>query len=211
MAYQTVWFSTDLPEDVIDIVERDLKDNFNNKLEDSKVGKDTTNKDIRNSQNTWIRSDHWISGFLWHYIMRGNRENFLYDVNNIDGEALQYTRYGVGSYYGWHTDQSIATYYKPEAIPKKTVDADNKQSTEDFINKGIELVRKLSFTLQLSHHDDYEGGNVQFMNEMGKSYFAPRKRGTMIIFDSRLNHRVCKVTKGVRKSIVGWCVGPRWR
>ena len=91
-----------------------------------------------------------------------------------------------------------------------TVKSNHKQIV-DFINTEIELVRKLSFTLQLSHHDDYEGGNVQFMNEMGKSYFAPRKRGTMIIFDSRLNHRVCKVTKGVRKSIVGWCIGPRWR
>ena len=211
MAHQTVWFSTDLPEDVIDILDRDLKDNFDNTLEDSKVGKNFTNKDIRNSQHAWVPSDHWICGFLWYYVHRANRENFLYDFDNIDGRAVQYTHYGVDSYYGWHTDQSIGSYYKPEAIDKKTVDGDNQQLTQDFINTEIELVRKLSFTLQLSHHDDYEGGNVQFMNEMGKSYFAPRKRGTMIIFDSRLNHRVCKVTKGVRKSIVGWCIGPRWR
>ena len=49
------------------------------------------------------------------------------------------------------------------------------------------------------------------LDETGKSYFAPRKRGTVILFDSRTQHRVLKVTKGVRKSIVGWTVGPRWK
>ena len=33
----------------------------------------------------------------------------------------------------------------------------------------------------------------------------------MILFDSRTQHRVLKVKSGVRKSIVGWTVGPRWR
>lgn len=78
------------------------------------------------------------------------------------------------------------------------------------MNENIELVRKLSFSLQLSGPDDYEGGNVQFIDEAGKSYFAPRKRGTIVLFDSRTQHRVLKVTKGVRKSIVGWVVGKRW-
>jgi len=35
---------------------------------------------------------------------RANRENFLYDLSNIDGESLQYTVYGEGEYYGWHND-----------------------------------------------------------------------------------------------------------
>ena len=65
--------------------------------------------------------------------------------------------------------------------------------------------------MQLSDPDDYEGGNVQLLDEGNNSYFAPRKRGTMIFFDSRTQHRVLKVTKGVRKSLVGWVCGPRWR
>ena len=73
------------------------------------------------------------------------------------------------------------------------------------------MVRKLSFTVQLSNHDEYEGGNVQFINETGKVYVAPRERGQVIMFDSRTQHRVCKVRSGVRKSLVGWVVGPRWR
>ena len=65
--------------------------------------------------------------------------------------------------------------------------------------------------MQLSDPDDYEGGNVQFLDESGKSYFAPRQRGCLVLFDSRTSHRVLKVTKGIRKSIVGWTVGPRWK
>ena len=38
----------------------------------------------------------------------------------------------------------------------------------------------------------------------------PRSRGTVSIFDSRTQHRVQKITKGTRKSLVGWCVGPLW-
>ena len=48
-------------------------------------------------------------------------------------------------------------------------------------------------------------------DENNKIYIAPRQRGAIILFDSRTKHRVLKVTKGVRKSIVGWVLGPRWK
>ena len=38
-----------------------------------------------------------------------------------------------------------------------------------------------------------------------------RQRGAIILFDSRTRHRVLKVRKGVRRSIVGWVLGPRWK
>ena len=37
---------------------------------------------------------------------------------------------------------------------------------------------------------------------------APKKRGQMVIFPSETIHRVTPVTKGIRKSIVGWVIGP---
>ena len=70
------------------------------------------------------------------------------------------------------------------------------------MNENMEMVRKLSFAMQLSDPDDYEGGNVQLLDEAGNSYIVPRKRGTIVLFDSRTQHRVLKVTKGTRKSIV---------
>ena len=205
MALQSVWYYTNLPEDIVNIIEKDLTENFDSQMADSKLHGDALNKDKRNSQNTWIPTTHWVAGFLWHYVQRANRENFLYDLRNIDGESLQYTRYSEGEFYGWHNDAGLQTQYKPQSVGNLAEGLAN-----DFVNENIELVRKLSFSLQLSGPDDYEGGNVQFIDEAGKSYFAPRKRGTIILFDSRTQHRVLKVTKGVRKSIVGWVVGKRW-
>lgn len=208
MAYQSIWYYTDLPEDVVNIVERDLTAKFDSSMADSRIHGDELNKEKRNSQNTWIPSSHWIGGFLWSFVERANRENFLYDLSNIDGENLQYTRYETGQFYGWHNDAGLATQYKPVSVGNR---GNGQENVNDFINENCERVRKLSFSLQLSDPDDYEGGNVQFMDEAGKSYFAPRQRGCMVLFDSRTQHRVLKVTKGTRKSIVGWVVGPRWK
>ena len=206
MAFQTVWFQTGLPEEVVDIIERDLTAQYEAKMADSRLHGDALNKDKRNSMNAWVPTQHWVGGFIWHYIERANRENFLYDLTCVDGESIQFTRYQEGQYYGWHNDSGLATHYKPVSIGNRT---DGR--AQDFMNENTELVRKLSFALQLSDPDDYEGGNVQFLDEGGSSYIAPRQRGCIMLFDSRTQHRVLKVTKGVRKSLVGWVVGPRWK
>jgi PKHD-type hydroxylase len=206
MAFQSVWYYSDLPEEVVEIIEKDLSVKFDQQMGDSRLMGDALNKDKRNSQNAWIPTQHWLGGFLWHYIQRANRENFLYDLRCIDGESMQYTRYGPGQFYGWHNDAGIAGAYKPQSVGNRQEGLAN-----DFVNENIELVRKLSFVLQLSDPDDYEGGNLQLLDESGASYFAPRKRGTVILFDSRTQHRVLPVKSGLRKSIVGWTVGPRWK
>ncbi len=206
MAYQSVWFYSDIPEEVVDIIERDLTEKYQDEMGDSKLHGDALNKNKRNSLNAWVPSTEWVGGFVWHYITRANRENFLYDLTCIDGESMQFTQYGEGQFYGWHNDAGLSTQYKPVSIGNYSEGRAN-----DFLNESLELVRKLSFVVQLSNHDDYEGGNLQLLDEAGRSYFAPRKRGTVILFDSRTQHRVLKVTKGVRKSLVGWTVGPRWK
>jgi PKHD-type hydroxylase len=206
MAFQSVWYYSDLPEEVVEIIEKDLSVKFDQQMGDSRLMGDALNKDKRNSQNAWIPTQHWLGGFLWHYIQRANRENFLYDLRCIDGESMQYTRYGPGQFYGWHNDAGIAGAYKPQSVGNRQEGLAN-----DFVNENIELVRKLSFVLQLSDPDDYEGGNLQLLDESGASYFAPRLRGTVILFDSRTQHRVLPVKSGLRKSIVGWTVGPRWK
>ncbi len=210
MAFQSVWTFTDLNPKIIEIIEEELKDNLDNNLQSSKVGdgyEGIIDKQKRNARNAWIPSSHWITGFVWHYVMKANRENFLYDLTNIDGESLQYTVYGPGEYYGWHNDQGIASYYKPVSQGNRGHVGD---IATDFVNKNCEQIRKLSFSLLLSDPDTYEGGNLQIMGEDGKSYFAPRQRGVLVVFDSRAQHRVQKVKSGVRKSIVGWVVGKRW-
>ena len=206
MAFQSVWYYSDIPEDVVTILEKDLIEKFDPEMGDSRLQGDALNKEKRDSKNAWVPTTHWLGGFMWHYIERANRENFLYDLRCIDGESMQYTQYGLGQFYGWHNDSGLACHYQP-----KTVSNRMDCRAEDFVQENIELVRKLSFVLQLSDPDDYEGGNLQLLDETGKSYFAPRKRGTIILFDSRTQHRVLPVKSGIRKSIVGWTVGPRWK
>jgi PKHD-type hydroxylase len=208
MAFQTTWYQTDLSKDIIEIIEKDLKV-FDKYAQDSSVGHGglgEIDKVIRNSKNVWVPTNHWIAGFLWHYVQRANRENFVYDLTCVDGENIQYTQYGEGQFYNWHIDAGIDTAYKPQVITSS-----GQNIAQDQINLNGEYVRKLSFSLQLSDPEDYRGGEVQFMDMSGKTYFAPKQKGTIMFFDSRTPHRVRKIKSGIRKSIVGWIVGPRWK
>lgn len=211
MAHQSVWYLTKIPKDIIEILEKDLINNFDNEMQDSKLSGNEIDKRKRDSKNTWIPSTYWIAGFLWHYIQKANRTNFFYDLTNIDGESLQYTKYSEGQFYNWHNDAGLSQFHSSDVTTGASESISNEEYHKDKLNENYELVRKLSFSLQLSDPDDYEGGNVQLLDESNKSYIAPRQRGSIILFDSRTQHRVLKVTKGVRKSIVGWVIGPRWK
>jgi predicted 2-oxoglutarate/Fe(II)-dependent dioxygenase YbiX len=197
MANNLIWYSTEIPKELVDLIEKDLNQ-FDKNFEQAKTYSGIT-LDKRDSKTTWIPSNHWIVGFCYHYILRANRENFLYDISGFDGESMQYTSYEKGEYYNWHIDAGIETSYKPTS-----------NAQENFIITNTEQIRKLSFILQLSDPDDYEGGEVQLMCTNNVTCFAPKTRGTIIIFDSRTSHRVKKVLAGHRKSIVGWVVGKRW-
>ena len=102
MAFQSIWYQTELNPKIIELIEEDLTDNFQNQMGDSRLMGDALNRDKRNSKNAWIPTTHWTGGFVWHYVERANRENFLYNIRNIDGESMQFTQYDVGEFYGWH-------------------------------------------------------------------------------------------------------------
>lgn len=205
MAHLTCWHMTDLPTEMVDILERDIQQ-FDKTARSSELGNGAVDKDIRDSKNAWIPTSHWVGGFLWYYVSKLNRENFCYDLTDIDGSAVQYTQYHEGEFYTWHQDADLDTFFKPNQIVSS---ADNM--CQDQVTLNGEYVRKLSFSLQLSDPTEYTGGEVQFLDNSGKTFFAPKQRGTMIVFDSRVKHRVRKVRSGVRKSLVGWVVGPRWK
>ena len=138
---------------------------------------------VRSSKQLWVPSFVWIGGFIKHYADLANTA-FGYDLDGIHGEALQYTVYNEGDYFDWHYD--------------------------DPRIDGNHNIRKLSFTLQLTEQDEYEGGDLEF-DDLGEDFSAPRQRGTIIFFDSRLKHRVTKVTSGTRRALVGWIGGPPWK
>ena len=211
MSCHAVYYYTNLPSEIVDILCKDVINNFEPDMSESFLTGNHSNSELRKSQNAWISTDHWISGFLWHYVQKANRENFLYDVTHIDSESLQFTKYEKGEFYNWHTDACTRDYYKPKVRRISSRTKGDSELHQDYLNIQNEYVRKISFSLQLSNPYDYEGGNIQFVDDERTPFIAPRQRGSLILFDSRIQHRVLKVKKGVRRSIVGWVLGPRWK
>jgi len=106
-------------------------------------------------------------------------------IQLTDIEPLQYSEYGVGGEYGWHRDVHEKPY--PNG-----------------------LIRKVSFSTILN--DDFEGGefDIETKNPADKKRYDTfdNKKHNTIIFPSHMWHRVRPVKSGVRKSIVGWVLGP---
>ena len=75
MAYQSIYFFTDLPVEIIEIVHKDLEQHYDEQMKDSRLHGDLLNKEKRNSKNTWIPTHHWIAGWLWHYVQKANKTN----------------------------------------------------------------------------------------------------------------------------------------
>jgi len=161
-------------------------------------------KDLNNMQKkrksdiVWM-NDRWIYKEIHPYIHEANRNagwNFEWDWS----ESCQFTKYGVGQYYGWHCDSWDKPYDKPD----------------DLNSHG--KIRKLSVTISLNDPTEYEGGNLEFdfRNQVDwernkkksiKSCEEIRPRGSIIVFPSFCWHRVAPVTSGTRYSLVIWNLG----
>ena len=188
--YDFLFYHTKIPKDMIDILVKDL----NNKILDEKKFNDgliginnNSNDKIRSSKIQFINSGNWIAGFIYYYILLANQINYNYDISGYSDASFQYSEYYKNSFYDWHIDYQGG-------------------STETKVD------RKLSFSMQLSDQNDYTGGELQLMDSCtNKTYFAPKDLGTIVIFDSKIKHRVRKVKSGCRKSLVGWITGPKFR
>jgi PKHD-type hydroxylase len=71
-------------------------------------------------------------------------------------------------------------------------------------------VRKLSFSVMLTDPEEYEGGELLLKID-SFPITPPNKKGTVIFFPSYVLHEVTPVTKGTRKTLVGWVLGPKFR
>lgn len=157
-----------------------------NELEDSKIigGDAVTN---RKSKINFIIDKDILNEYLNLCLHINNKQNYNLDIDAL--EPLQYSEYHEGNEYGWHVDQTE---------PRK----DNR-------------VRKLSFSIFLNN--DYEGGefDLEIYNPLSKKRYVTfdnrTQKNSILFFYSDFWHRVRPVKKGVRKSIVGWVLGPKYR
>ena len=156
----------------------------------------------RKSDIVWM-NDKWIYKEIHPYIYEANQKagwNFDWDFS----ESCQFTRYGVGQYYGWHCDSWNQPYNKPNSPQEHG------------------KIRKLSVTISLSEPEDYVGGNLEFDMRNQKDWEQDKKkaihecteirpRGSIIVFPSFVWHRVAPVVKGTRYSLVIWNLGYPFR
>jgi predicted 2-oxoglutarate/Fe(II)-dependent dioxygenase YbiX len=80
-----------------------------------------------------------------------------------------------------------------------------KAHVDTFLNPNEKECRKLTVLVFLN--DEFEGGKLFLQNGHEKIY-PPQGPGTCLVFPSFMMHGVEPVTKGIRRSIVTWLVGP---
>lgn len=154
-------------------------------VKDAQISKDSkANSDVRVSKVRWLTGNKPINDLLWSYVQEGNRESFGFEVTPYSN--VQYTEYlgSEGGHYDWHVDVHW--------------------------NQDLAYDRKLSLTVQLSDSSEYEGGDFEF-REAQQLPKEAKKKGTVLIFPSYLQHRVAPITSGTRRSLVAWFEGPRWK
>ena len=150
------------------------------------------NSDIRSSKVGFIEpttDSAWLYKLISAGIAHHNQTYYDYAIEGI--ETIQFSEYPTGAgYYKPHLDWGAGTIFGRN-----------------------DICRKLSFTIQLSKPDSYEGGDLVLHS--GRP-LEPEQReqmrefGCLTVFPSWLLHEVTPVTHGTRRSLVGWVVGPDW-
>ena len=171
-------------------------DKVNNYIKTQSLIKGTLNSpnspnsdDVRNSQIHWMTDEKYKDDLMPLY---NDLTTKIRQVNNnqwklvIYGcEPFQYTEYDESykGHYNWHMDTGPKRAFEDQA-------------------------RKISFSLGLNDADEFEGGELVIKFGIDEQSYKLSK-GEVLIFPSYLVHKVTPVTKGLRKVIVGWGVGPR--
>ena len=116
-------------------------------------------------------------------MLQVNGNHFGYDGMKLT-EVAQFTEYPKGGFYDWHMDADVNCQFEPP-------------------------IRKISMTILLSDPSEFVGGDLEFMSEGNK---PPQLiQGQAIFFCSLIRHRVAKVKKGIRRSLVMWFGGPPFK
>ena len=117
----------------------------------------------------------WIFQRLARLIGQVNKEAFHFQLNDV--LTVDVLEYSPDGFFDWHVD----------------------------LGAGFFSTRKLSVIGFLTPPDQYEGGDLCFMDG-GPPLRLPQ--GTTAIFPSYLLHKVEPVTRGSRFTLVAWAHGP---
>ncbi len=136
-------------------------------------------EETRDSNVRWI-DDNFIRNAISGFGHQANSSAWKMQIDAIS--SVQFTEYTKEQHYDWHMDTA---------------------------GLGSDM-RKVSVIVQLTNPDEYKGGDFQFRHHGGDIEDVPvlRKRGTVLVFPSWIEHRVTPITKGKRQTLVAWMSGP---
>jgi|TARA_B100000287_G_scaffold412499_1_gene443044 PKHD-type hydroxylase len=144
--------------------------------------------DRRSSKVSFLKQNKAFEESISRVVLGVNKEK-KWNFKLKQFEPFQYSIYNKGDHYNWHVDNHSTPY-------------DDGQ------------VRKISFSILLN--DEYEGGDFELsvpcpISEKTQYHkISKAEVGTMIVFTSHTWHKVHPVISGVRKSLVGWTLGPSY-
>ena len=140
------------------------------------------NHGIRNNKVRWLTPYPEIQHIykkITDAVVTLNNDFFKFKIYGIY-EHLQFTTYGEKEKYIKHTDRLFNS-----------------------------VIRKLSFSIQLTNPKEYEGGDL-ILYDSDTETKMKKEQGTLILFPSFVSHEVKPVTKGERDALVGWITGPNF-
>jgi PKHD-type hydroxylase len=150
----------------------------------------------REALTGWIESPtaqtQWIYDRLNYRIENYNNHVFNLDLSGIP--YIQYAEYHEGGHHDFHMDLAF----------------DGPRVYDYTIN---EFFRKLTVVVLLTEPNlDFNGGEFQINMSMERTPVnIPMRKGSVLMFPSYLLHRVCPVSRGLRKTLTTWVLGPKLR
>jgi PKHD-type hydroxylase len=157
-----------------------IKYGNNQILNNATTGVDKKKNVVRDSEIAWLypsEETYWIYQRMTDIVTNLNDRFFKFDIfGSIEG--FQFTKYTAPTgKYGKHIDCCAGG-----------------------------LTRKLSFTLQLSEPEEYDGGELCLYFE-DKPTITKKDCGYVCLFPSYVLHEVKPVKQGIRYSLVTWLTG----
>ena len=164
---------------------KQLDDQINEKKE-SKSFDSPAKSVLKTSEIEFIKygSVSQILSKFMNYCFSANSKAFGFDLFPVTGDKIMnYNIYKPGTEYYWHIDA-----------------------------ESLNPIRDIKLTAMMNCSDEpYEGGELVLFKGVEEKCPEFEIPGSVIVFPAFTNHKVNKVTSGVRKTLALWMWGPKFR
>jgi PKHD-type hydroxylase len=145
------------------------------KFVSSITGKQAVNLSVRDSFVYFPKPKE--TPYIFNYLQSAIAIEYVgLNLNVTDVAEIQYVRYEPGGFFKWHQD--------------------------DIYREGGRT-RGLTFSINISDEQDYEGGEL--LVRVGENIHKLKKEaGSYIVFPSFLKHTATEIKSGAREAIVVW-------